>query len=65
MAQPLRTLTVRSSRGPEFTSLQPHGGSQPSVMRSSEILSKRSLGGGEGLKQSQNYQSRTITWCRG
>ena len=32
MAQWLRTLTC-TSRGPEFNTQQPHGGSQPSVMR--------------------------------
>lgn len=29
--------TDYSSEGPEFTSEQPHGGSQTSVMRSSEV----------------------------
>jgi hypothetical protein len=28
-----------SSEGPEFKSQQPHGGSQPSVMRSNALLS--------------------------
>jgi len=30
--------TVCSSRGPEFNSQQPHGGSQPSVMRSDALF---------------------------
>ena len=30
--------TDRSSRGPEFKSQQPHGGSQPSVMRSNALF---------------------------
>jgi hypothetical protein len=34
MAHQLRALTDYSSRGPEFNSQQPHGGSQPSVMGS-------------------------------
>jgi hypothetical protein len=34
-AQWLRALT---SRGPEFKSQQPHGGSQPSVMRSDALF---------------------------
>ena len=34
MAQRLRTLT----RGPEFSSQQPHGGSQPSVIESDALL---------------------------
>jgi hypothetical protein len=33
MAQQLRALTA-FSEGPEFKSQQPHGGSQPSIMRS-------------------------------
>jgi hypothetical protein len=33
MAQQLRALAVLP-RGPEFDSQQPHGGSQPSIMRS-------------------------------
>jgi hypothetical protein len=39
MAQLLRALNY-SSRGPEFNSQQPHGGSQPSVMRSSSGVSE-------------------------
>jgi hypothetical protein len=34
MTQWLRALTDCSFRGPKFKSQQPHGGSQPSVMRS-------------------------------
>jgi hypothetical protein len=30
--------TSRSSRGPEFDSQQPHGGSQPSVMRAGALF---------------------------
>jgi hypothetical protein len=30
--------TCRSSRGPEFNSQQPHGGSQPSVMGSNGLF---------------------------
>jgi hypothetical protein len=37
MAQQLRA-TGCSSRGPEFNSQQPHGGSQPSVMRSGALF---------------------------
>jgi hypothetical protein len=38
MAQPLRALTGCSSRGPEFSSQQPHGGSQPSIMGSDVLF---------------------------
>jgi hypothetical protein len=38
MAQWLRPLTDCSSRGPEFKSQQPHGGSQPSVMGSDALF---------------------------
>jgi hypothetical protein len=34
MAQWVRALTASTSRGPEFNSQQPHGSSQPPVMRS-------------------------------
>jgi hypothetical protein len=34
----VRALAAYSSRGPEFSSQQPHGGSQPSVMRSSVLF---------------------------
>jgi hypothetical protein len=37
MAQQLRALTALS-RGPEFNSQQPHGGSQPSVMGSDALF---------------------------
>ncbi|EDL96988.1 rCG60726 [Rattus norvegicus] len=37
MAQWLRS-TDCSSRGPEFNSQQPHGGSQPSVKRSDALF---------------------------
>jgi hypothetical protein len=37
MAQGLRALDC-SSRGPEFNSQQPHGGSQPSVMESNALF---------------------------
>ncbi|EDM14224.1 rCG23351 [Rattus norvegicus] len=37
MAQRLRALTTLP-RGPEFKSQQPHGGSQPSVMRSDALF---------------------------
>jgi hypothetical protein len=37
MAQRLRALTG-SSEGPEFKSQQPHGGSQPSIMRSDALF---------------------------
>ena len=37
MAQGLRALCA-VSRGPEFSSQQPHGGSQPSVMRSCALF---------------------------
>ena len=37
MAQWLRAL-VSSSKGPEFNSQQPHGGSQPSVMGSDALF---------------------------
>jgi hypothetical protein len=38
MAQQLRALTtLPDSRGPEFKSQQPHGGSQPSVMGSDAL----------------------------
>jgi len=37
MAQQLRALDC-SSTGPEFNSQQPHGGSQPSVMRSGALF---------------------------
>jgi hypothetical protein len=37
MAQRLRALTG-SSKGPEFKSRQPHGGSQPSIMRSDALF---------------------------
>jgi len=36
--QQLRALTVCSSRGPEFNCQQPHGGSQPSVMKSDALF---------------------------
>jgi hypothetical protein len=36
MAQGLRALTA--VRGPEFKSRQPHGGSQPSIMRSGDLM---------------------------
>jgi hypothetical protein len=39
MAQHLRALAACSSRGPEFNSKQPHGGSQPSIMRSDALNS--------------------------
>jgi hypothetical protein len=32
-----------SSRGPEFNSQQPHGGPQPSVMRSDALLLNQSI----------------------
>jgi hypothetical protein len=35
----LRALAACSSRGPEFNSQQPHGGSQPSVMGSDALNS--------------------------
>jgi hypothetical protein len=38
MAQQVRALTDCSSKGPEFKSQQPHGGSQPSIMRSDNAL---------------------------
>jgi hypothetical protein len=38
MAQWLRALAACSSRGPEFNSQQPHGGSQPSVMGSDALF---------------------------
>jgi hypothetical protein len=38
MAQWLRALTACSSRGSEFNSQQPHGGSQPSVMGSDALF---------------------------
>jgi len=37
MAQWLKTLTVLP-KGPEFSSQQPHGGSQPSVMGSNALF---------------------------
>jgi hypothetical protein len=37
MAQKLRALTDCSSRGQEFKSQQPCGGSQPSVMKSDAL----------------------------
>jgi hypothetical protein len=37
-AQRLRALAACSSRGPEFNSQQPHGGSQPSVMGSDALF---------------------------
>jgi hypothetical protein len=37
MAQPVKN-TDCSSRGPEFNSQQPHGGSQPSVMGSDALF---------------------------
>jgi hypothetical protein len=38
MAQRVRVLTASTSRGPEFNSQQPHGGSQPPVMRSDALF---------------------------
>jgi hypothetical protein len=38
MAQWLKALTVRSSKGPEFISQQSHGGSQPFVMDSDALF---------------------------
>jgi hypothetical protein len=38
MAQRVRALTDRSSEGPEFKSQQPHGGSQPPIMRSDTLF---------------------------
>jgi hypothetical protein len=38
MTQRLRALTACSSRGPEFKSQHPHGGSQPSVMESDTLF---------------------------
>jgi hypothetical protein len=38
MAQQLRASIDCSSRGPEFNSQQPHGGSQPSVMGSDALF---------------------------
>jgi hypothetical protein len=39
MAQLSGALAARASTGPEFNSQQPHGGSQPSVMRSDALNS--------------------------
>jgi hypothetical protein len=41
--------TVCSSRGPEFNSQQPHGGSKPSVMPSSALFWLAGINAGRAL----------------
>jgi hypothetical protein len=64
MAQRVRALTF-SSRGPEFNSQHPHGGSQPSIMRSDAFFWHAGIHAGRALIHTFfffNYTSRPEIW---
>jgi len=57
MAQEVKS-PVCSSRGPEFNSQQPHGGSQPSVMRSGALFWPAGVHAGETLYIINKFKKR-------